>query len=37
MSFNTNLINLLKTDSRFLDDKEELVLATVQDLSLIHI
>jgi len=31
MSFNTNLINLLKTDSRFLDDKEELVLATVQD------
>ncbi len=31
MSFNTKLINLLKTDPRFVDDKGELVLAAVQD------
>jgi len=31
MSFNTKLINLLKTDSRFVDDDGELVLAAVQD------
>ena len=33
MSFNTKLINLLKTDPRFLDDEGELVLAAVQDLA----
>ncbi len=31
MSFHTKLINLLKTDSRFVDDEGELVLAAVQD------
>jgi adenine-specific DNA-methyltransferase len=31
MSFNTKLINLLKTDSRFVDDEGELVLAAVHD------
>jgi len=31
MSFNTKLINLLKTDPRFVDDEGELVLAAVQD------
>lgn len=31
MSFNTKLINLLKTDPRFVDDDGELVLAAVQD------
>lgn len=31
MSFNTNLINLLKNDTRFMDDEGELVLAAVQD------
>lgn len=31
MPFNTKLINLLKTDSRFVDDDGELVLAAVQD------
>jgi adenine-specific DNA-methyltransferase len=31
MSFNIRLTNLLKTDSRFLDDEGELVIAAVQD------
>ena len=31
MAFNTKLINLLKTDPRFVDDDSELVLAAVQD------
>ncbi len=31
MSFSTKLINLLKTDPRFVDDEGELVLAAVQD------
>ncbi len=31
MTFNTKLINLLKTDPRFVDDEGELVLAAVQD------
>ena len=31
MSFNTKLIELLKTDPRFVDDEGELVLAAVQD------
>lgn len=31
MSFHTKLIALLKTDSRFVDDEGELVLAAVQD------
>ena len=31
MSFNTKLINLLKTDPRFADDEGELVIAAVQD------
>lgn len=31
MSFNAKLINLLKTDPRFVDDEGELVLAAVQD------
>jgi adenine-specific DNA-methyltransferase len=31
MSFNTKLINLLKTDPRFVDDEGELVIAAVQD------
>jgi len=31
MSFNTKLINLLKTDARFVDDEGELVIAAVQD------
>lgn len=31
MSFNARLINLLKTDPRFVDDEGELVLAAVQD------
>ena len=31
MSFNTKLTNLLKTDSRLVDDEGELVLAAVQD------
>jgi adenine-specific DNA-methyltransferase len=31
MSFNVKLINLLKTDPRFIDDEGELVLAAVQD------
>jgi adenine-specific DNA-methyltransferase len=31
MSFNTKLIDLLKTDPRFVDDEGELVLAAVQD------
>jgi adenine-specific DNA-methyltransferase len=31
MSFNTKLINLLKTDPHFVDDEGELVLAAVQD------
>ncbi|MBP9004689.1 MAG: site-specific DNA-methyltransferase [Candidatus Marinimicrobia bacterium] len=31
MSFNTKLINLLKTDPRLVDDEGELVLAAVQD------
>ncbi len=31
MSFNSKLINLLKTDPRFVDDEGELVLAAVQD------
>jgi len=31
MSFNTKLINLLKTDRRFVDDEGELVIAAVQD------
>lgn len=31
MSFNTKLINLLKTDLRFVDDEGEIVLAAVQD------
>jgi adenine-specific DNA-methyltransferase len=31
MTFNTKLINLLKTDPRFVDDEGELILAAVQD------
>jgi len=31
MSFNSQLIDLLKTDPRFVDDEEELILAAVQD------
>lgn len=31
MSFNTKLINLLKTDPRYVDDEGELILAAVQD------
>lgn len=31
MSFNTKLVNLLKTAPRFVDDNGELVLAAVQD------
>jgi len=31
MSFNTRLIDLLKTDPRFVDDEGELVIAAVQD------
>ena len=31
MSFNTKLTNMLKTDSRFVDDEGELLLAAVQD------
>lgn len=31
MSFNIKLINLLKTDPRFVDDEGELVIAAVQD------
>ena len=31
MSFNDKLINLLKTDIRFLDEDEELIIAAVQD------
>ena len=31
MAFHTRLIDLLKTDPRFVDDGEELVLAAVQD------
>jgi adenine-specific DNA-methyltransferase len=31
MSFNTKLIDLLKTDPRFVDDEGELLIAAVQD------
>ena len=31
MSFNTKLVNLLKSDPRFVDDEGELILAAVQD------
>lgn len=31
MAFNTKVINLLKTDPRFVDDEGELVIAAVQD------
>jgi len=31
MSFNAKLINLLKTDLRFVDDEGELIIAAVQD------
>lgn len=31
MSFNTKLTDLLKTDSRFVDDESELIIAAVQD------
>jgi adenine-specific DNA-methyltransferase len=31
MSFNSELIDLLKTDPRFVDDEGELILAAVQD------
>ena len=31
MSFNDKLINLLKTDPRFIDEDEELIIAAVQD------
>ena len=31
MSFNTKLINLLKTDTRMVDDEGELIIAAVQD------
>jgi hypothetical protein len=31
MSFNSKLIDLLKTDPRFVDDEGELVIAAVQD------
>ena len=31
MSFSTKLVNLLKTDPRFVDDEGELVPAAVQD------
>jgi hypothetical protein len=31
MSFNTKLTNLLKTDSRFVDDDGELIIAAVMD------
>ena len=33
MSFNTKLIDLLKTDPRLVDDEGELLIAAVQDLA----
>ena len=34
MAFNTKLIELLKTDPRFVDDEGELLVAAVQDVSM---